>query len=137
MLEDHFKQVIRYECRWCHKEFRTNTKHLCRFNPELKSCFSCKYCQGIESVQREYSVPFADPVFSDELRKEVYTEEVKKIACLKGHTVYTRDIAMERNVLNCADHEVMENYEGKKTWRDRFVLKAADELEDDGIMEEM
>jgi len=37
------KQVIRYQCEFCKKEFKTPDRHYCKKNPELKNCFTCKH----------------------------------------------------------------------------------------------
>ena len=42
------KQVIRYQCPHCKKEFKTADRHYCKKNPELKNCFSCKHLTGWE-----------------------------------------------------------------------------------------
>jgi len=40
------KEVKRYQCEFCKKEFKTPNRHFCKHNPELKNCFTCKYCRG-------------------------------------------------------------------------------------------
>ena len=40
------KKVIRYECPYCKKVFKTPDKHQCKKNPKLKNCFTCKYLKG-------------------------------------------------------------------------------------------
>lgn len=42
------KQVIRYQCKHCKKEFKTPNRHYCKKNPELKNCFTCKHLKGWE-----------------------------------------------------------------------------------------
>lgn len=37
------KEVTRYECQYCKKDFKTPNRHECKFNPVLKNCFTCKY----------------------------------------------------------------------------------------------
>lgn len=37
------KEVTRYQCQYCKKDFKTPDKHHCKFNPELKNCFTCKH----------------------------------------------------------------------------------------------
>jgi hypothetical protein len=50
------KKVVRYECQFCKKEFRTPGRHHCKRNPELKNCFSCKHLVGWKkSEDRIYS----------------------------------------------------------------------------------
>lgn len=36
------KEVTRYQCKFCKKDFKTPDRHYCKFNPELKNCFTCK-----------------------------------------------------------------------------------------------
>jgi hypothetical protein len=37
------KQVIRYQCEYCKKEFKTPDRHICRKKPELKNCYTCEH----------------------------------------------------------------------------------------------
>lgn len=43
---EHMKKVTRYQCQFCKKDFKTPNRHHCKFNPELKNCFTCKHCKG-------------------------------------------------------------------------------------------
>lgn len=46
------KEVTRYQCEFCKKDFRTPDKHKCKKNPELKNCFTCKNSKGwLESTE--------------------------------------------------------------------------------------
>lgn len=36
-----FETVTRYVCRFCSREFKTPTRHQCKYNPKFKNCFSC------------------------------------------------------------------------------------------------
>ena len=40
------KQVVRYQCEYCKKEFKTPDRHFCKMNPELRNCFTCKHLKG-------------------------------------------------------------------------------------------
>lgn len=42
-----FITVARQECQWCGKLFKT-TRHECKFDPELRNCFSCIHSHGQE-----------------------------------------------------------------------------------------
>ena len=111
-MSDHFRKISRYECIWCGSIFKTDNKHRCKFNPDYRNCYSCRYCDGIESMESTYSVPFAAHENASAVLKNIVdTETLKKIACRKGHAVYTRDIALKKNEYMCPDHEIMENYE--------------------------
>lgn len=37
------KEVKRYNCEFCKKDFKTPDKHKCKFDPKLKNCFTCKH----------------------------------------------------------------------------------------------
>jgi uncharacterized protein (TIGR02058 family) len=67
--------------------------------------------------------------------ERVDSETLKKIACRRGHAVYTRDIALKKNEYMCPDHEIMENYEGKKSYYQIAVLNKIDfrKYEEDNI----
>ena len=34
--------VTRYNCDTCGKDFKTPNRHKCKFDPNLKNCFTCK-----------------------------------------------------------------------------------------------
>jgi len=38
--------VTRYQCKWCHKDFKTATKHDCKRDPVKRNCFSCANLLG-------------------------------------------------------------------------------------------
>ena len=49
---NHMKEVTRYQCEFCNKDFRTPDKHYCKKKPELKNCFTCKHLKGwLESTE--------------------------------------------------------------------------------------
>lgn len=37
------KKVVRYQCEWCGKEFKTPDRHLCKWRPEIHNCLSCRH----------------------------------------------------------------------------------------------
>lgn len=47
----HMEKVVRYNCKFCGKDFRTPDKHHCKKNPELKNCFTCKHLKGWEESE--------------------------------------------------------------------------------------
>lgn len=51
---EHMKEVTRYECQFCKKDFKTPDKHHCKFNPELRNCFTCKYLKGWLQSEEHY-----------------------------------------------------------------------------------
>ncbi len=42
------KEVIRYECEYCGKDFKTPDRHQCKYDPKLKNCYTCKHNYGFE-----------------------------------------------------------------------------------------
>ena len=46
------KQVIRYECEFCGKDFRTPKRHQCKYDPRFKNCYSCKHNKGFYKEDR-------------------------------------------------------------------------------------
>ena len=37
------KEVTRYQCQYCKKDYKTPFRHRCRHNPDLKNCYSCEH----------------------------------------------------------------------------------------------
>ena len=37
------KKVIRFECPYCKKIFKTPNRHFCRRDPRFRNCYSCKH----------------------------------------------------------------------------------------------
>lgn len=57
------KEVTRYQCEFCNKDFKTPNKHQCKKNPELKNCFTCKNLKGWDKdyIINEYTeTPYPD-----------------------------------------------------------------------------
>ena len=46
------EKVTRYQCKFCKKDFKTPDRHYCKFNPELKNCFTCKNLRGWNEGQQ-------------------------------------------------------------------------------------
>lgn len=40
MEVNNMKYVVRYECKWCGKLFKTPNRHNCRFDPRHHNCLS-------------------------------------------------------------------------------------------------
>ena len=62
------KQVIRYQCEFCKKEFKTPDRHYCKKNPKLKNCFTCKHLKGW--LESEESALRICPDCHEELKEE-------------------------------------------------------------------
>lgn len=59
------KEVTRYECQFCKKDFKTPNRHECKFNPELKNCFTCKYLKGWVEGEKDYHHGYWNPNYPD------------------------------------------------------------------------
>jgi hypothetical protein len=53
MEVNNMKQVVRYECKWCGKLFKTPNRHNCRFDPEHHNCLSCRHCGKFDRHEEE------------------------------------------------------------------------------------
>lgn len=40
------KKVIRFECEFCEKLFKTPDRHKCKYDPKFKNCYSCGHNEG-------------------------------------------------------------------------------------------
>lgn len=54
MEANDMKQVVRYECKWCGRLFKTQNRHNCRFNPKHHNCLSCRYCGKFDKHEEDY-----------------------------------------------------------------------------------
>lgn len=62
------KEVTRYECQFCKKDFKAPDRHHCKFNPELKNCFTCKHLKDWETSEEyhDYGVGYGrEPNYPD------------------------------------------------------------------------
>lgn len=59
------KEVTRYQCKHCKKDFRTPNKHYCKFNPELKNCFTCKHSKGWLDGEETNGYYYREPNYPD------------------------------------------------------------------------
>lgn len=55
------KLDVAYECEYCKKLFKTD-KHKCKFNPNLKNCFTCEHFDGWEH-ETEYEDGIQTPPY--------------------------------------------------------------------------
>ena len=69
-------EVIRYQCEYCKKEFKTSNRHYCKKNPKHKNCYSCKYFSGeweVEKGEFNYTEDFYYPI-CNHADRDVLTE---------------------------------------------------------------
>ena len=72
------KQVIRYQCNFCKKEFRTPDRHKCKFRPELRNCFTCKNFNGW-NIDGEWGGVFEEPYPDCEYGEDWNLKGIKNI----------------------------------------------------------
>jgi hypothetical protein len=71
------KEVTRYQCEFCNKDFKTPNRHYCKMNPALKNCFTCKHLDGWgESDYSEHPIPA--PICKVELDHDWDIEIIKE-----------------------------------------------------------
>lgn len=101
------EQVIRYKCKWCGREFRTNRLHCCKFDPDAKNCMSCKHigCHHKGFIEFGESFP---PSFECDITG-THNEG--------GLNDYPYCVATDVNrTTKCDNWEIMDNYKGVKTF---------------------
>lgn len=112
-VDNKFKIVVMYKCRWCEKIFRS-TRHKCMYNPENKNCFSCKYCTGFDDFKGQYG---------EYGRCEL--EPYKEFTCSLEETVDTGytdfyELHNKKWIGNCPHWEMRDRYAGKKSYAKMF-----------------
>ena len=48
------KELKMWECQYCKKLFRTETRHDCKYDPDNKNCFTCEHNKGFFVGDEEY-----------------------------------------------------------------------------------
>lgn len=98
------KQVTRYLCEWCGKEFKTPDRHNCRWSPEAHNCLSCKHRgKRVDDDISEYGdkwYGFECPYFEDPC--EAPCDFAKGAVSKEGN--------------NCPHWELTDNYKGRSTF---------------------
>lgn len=113
-MVDDFTEVKMYQCKWCKKLFKTNTRHSCKWNPSKQNCLTCKHCIGFEKYQ-DY----------DETCYGTIRIDSSYFVCDLGYDGdgdrnYIRDLARDHWETKCCDYETVEC--------DNFKLHYAEKL---------
>lgn len=102
-------KVTRFKCAWCGKEFHTQDRHDCKFDPDKKNCLSCKHVRG-----------------SFEIREPEGSYVFFKCAKMDGEEC---DLTNDISVLHadhwkgdCHNYEVADEYKGKATFIENCML---------------
>ena len=114
-MAEEFEKVVRYKCKWCGGIFSTE-RHKCKFSPKRKNCMSCKHCIGF----RKGSGAIYDPVSLG------YVDvDPSWFICDMGIDGYNDLTDIHDNGwdgLGCDSYELMDNYNGKKSYSDALYL---------------
>ena len=133
------KKVVRYECPWCGRLFKTASRHICRFDPANRNCLSCKHCGSFERIEEEdWEHDFecvSDGVFAPR------TIVVKGFRCEHDGTEVGEggfnDFPTAVDILHqgrgCRDWEILPGYAGTKSFAKNQREKEAAKGADDGI----
>lgn len=81
-------EVKRYNCSFCHKDFKTPNKHKCKFDPVLKNCFTCENFE-------EWELNFDTGYGGDEW----------DVICAKGNEYTLADVKQDGYNLQCEEWE--------------------------------
>jgi len=79
------KEVVLYECMHCGKVFKTPNRHVCKYNPEFKNCYTCANNRGFEEV-----------------RENLHTDII--VNCSLDHSTSALDISTVKMNLACEDY---------------------------------
>lgn len=114
---DNFDEVTRYVCRFCHREFKTISRHHCKFNPSYRNCFSCMRCTAIH-----WTTDSGEIITEQEAKERDYIGCSKVFSCESHEDEKMRSItelsAQDWNA-DCPVWEIAPAYTGK----DSFLRK--------------
>ncbi len=48
------KEVTRYQCQYCKKDFKTSNRHSCKRDPAKRNCYTCQNNKGWEEDEGIY-----------------------------------------------------------------------------------
>lgn len=96
-----FMAVTRFVCNFCKKDFKTDTRHSCKRDPEHKNCYTCKHNTGWTEEEHESNHP-------DYLS---LNEPYIFVDCAKGNEMSALEISEKGYRLNCTDWEPKEDEE--------------------------
>ena len=94
-------EVKRYFCPCCEKIFITQRHKNCKFNPELKGCFTCRY-----------TVCINEKIVKDEEFGET-TEKTIRCDFGTGREISMLELSQAKWRQNCPDWEMIPSYESK------------------------
>lgn len=104
-------------CRFCQREFKTISRHHCKFNLSFRNCFSCKKCVGI------YWIADSGETITEQEAKDMEFVGCSKVFSCESHVDKKLRSITELSVQNwnaeCSMWEMIPEYTGK----DSFLQK--------------
>lgn len=91
------KEVIRYQCEFCGKEFRTPNRHVCKYDPKFKNCFSCKNCIEFKKEDLIGGIDIGVGVLDTTMIYPICSEDYSDLSA--------REMSHIGYELNCSMHE--------------------------------
>ena len=107
------KEVVRYQCEFCGKDFRTPNKHQCKYDPSLKNCYTCKHCEGWVKE---------DLIGGVDVRVERLNDISEEQAKKEGIRGYTKDGTLFKYALSDKDMQKITWSEAPKSAIERFKM---------------
>jgi len=89
-----FSNVTRYVCLYCKKDFKSNTRHDCKRDPDKKNCFTCKHNKGWKPTEVEY---------------DYHNSEEWGVICENEYDHTAPDLVRMSYKLNCPEWELKED----------------------------
>ena len=109
------KEVIMYECEFCKKRFRSKNLHKCKFDPNMKNCFSCGSFTKFEEHFLDDTAYFS--------AKCVYP------VCDVMDTSL-QDMSKKKWKLDCIGWELRQGYTGKQSYKDYCIKRDMEDCND-------
>lgn len=115
-----FFEVTRYVCRLCGREFKTTSRHHCKFDPAFRNCFSCKKCTGIHWTTDNGTI-----LTEQEAKEREYIGCSKVFSCsshVDERFLSIAELSAQKWNAGCSMWEIAPSYVGK----DSFLRKMWD-----------
>ena len=114
------ERIIAYRCRWCGKIFRTSGRHVCKFDPVLRNCLSCRHCRGVRFIAEngqnldEFEAENGEYFYEKWLQCDLGCDPFGEIRSLPK-------LSARGWRADCGRHESMDNYAGKASYYEKIM----------------
>lgn len=116
-MNNDFKKIKMYQCKWCRKIFKTDSRHKCMYNPKNRNCFSCMHCTGFDSFEGQYG-DYGRCELSPYQCFECDLEETIDTDYPDFHQLHNRNW-----IGNCPYYKIKDGYKGKESYSELFKDK--------------